>query len=346
MIAATFERSKKPFEPYIGFILIALAWMSLSSVFSMAHTWLTMTAASREELLFYVSTYQGALRDAQVHGVALMMILGVSLRIVPSMFRLPAISMRRQCVALALFALGVAAEVSFFIAFRWTESPILAGGLYVSWLALAAGVVTIVSVWRPCHAFPAADRSAKFVRAAYLWLVISFAMLLLIPVHQLISGLPFSHAYYGAIRHAITVGFISMMIVGIGSKVIPSLRGFNARKMSPLWGPFILLNTGCALRVITQSLTDFHPGFFKVIGVSGTLEVLALGWWGITMIVLLCRRGNVANAPVQVNIDAPRLRSNQAGQAAIRACSCCSACAADAEPTAEDRARQSESVFS
>ena len=332
MVLATFERSRKRFEPYVGFILAAVAWLALSSVFSMAHTWATMTAANREELLFYVSTYQGALRHAQIHGAAMLMIIGVSLRIMPQLFQLPRISKLRQFIALALLTLGVAAEVSFFIAFRWTESPVLAACLYGSWVMLTAGVITIVSVWRPCRAFASVDRSTKFVRAAFLWLVISFGMLLLIPVHQMVSGLGFSHAYYGAIRHAITVGFVSMMIVGVGSKVIPALRGFNfnAAGASQFWGPFILLNTGCALRVITQTLTDFQPLFFKVIGVSGTLEVLALGWWGISMLVLLFRRGVERAELVRVSVDVPSI----ALQADKAAGACCSACACRVAPPA------------
>jgi hypothetical protein len=35
----------------------------------------------------------------------------------------------------------------------------------------------------------------------------------------------FSHAYYGAVRHAITVGFISLMIVGVAG---PAARGSRA----------------------------------------------------------------------------------------------------------------------
>jgi hypothetical protein len=115
-------------------------------------------------------------------------------------------------------------------------------------------------------------------------------MLLALPGYQAISGIPFSHAYYGAIRHAITVGFISLMIMGFAAKVVPTLNGIDTRTLSPLWGPFILVNLGCFLRVSTQTLTDWHPGFFAVIGVSGTLEVAGLTWWG-TGLIRIMRQG-------------------------------------------------------
>jgi hypothetical protein len=136
------------------------------------------------------------------------------------------------------------------------------------------------------------DRSLKFLRVAYLWLLVSLAMLLLLPVYQRVllpifaptsaaAELGFSHAYYGAIRHAITVGFISMMIVGVAAKVVPTLNGLDVRALPRLWTPFLLLNAGCSLRVLGQTLTDFVPQSFVVMGMSGTLEVLGLLLWGV-----------------------------------------------------------------
>jgi uncharacterized protein involved in response to NO len=115
-------------------------------------------------------------------------------------------------------------------------------------------------------------------------------MLLLLPLHQAISGIPFSHAFYGAIRHAITVGFISMMIMGFAAKVVPTLNGVDPAKLPKLWGPFVLINTGCFLRCFLQTMTDVHPAFFKFVGISGVLEVSALAWWGVGLIGIM-RRG-------------------------------------------------------
>jgi hypothetical protein len=56
----------------------------------------------------------------------------------------------------------------------------------------------------------------------------------------------FSHAYYGATRHAITVGFVSLMIVGVAAKVVPVLRGADARRLTGLWVPFVLRRPGWA----------------------------------------------------------------------------------------------------
>lgn len=273
--------------PYVGFAVMALVWFIAMSVMCVWHMYMTMTAPTREKLLWYVATYQAPLRDLQIHGLALFMILGVSIRMLPALFGVPAISNRRAWWALGILTAAVVGESILFIAYRWTHNHALAAALLVPWLMLTVGVAMVVLPWKLWRPMPDADRSAKFVRMAYAWLSMSLVMLLLLPVYQAVSGIPFSHAYYGAIRHAITVGFISLMIMGFAAKVVPTLNGVDTRTLSSLWGPFILINVGCFLRVSTQTLTDWHPGFFAIVGLSGTLEVAALAWWGIGLVRIM-----------------------------------------------------------
>jgi len=296
-IVSAFERRRAPLEPAFLFMLAAVGWFVLSAVFSAAHTWMSVTATDREKLLEVISTYQAALRDMQIHGVALTLILGVSLKILPGMFGLPKITDRRAMLILALVTLAVAGETSFFIASRWGEMYILAGVMYLFWIMLAVGVGAIVVKWQPWRPLPRDDsRSGKFIRAAYLWLAISLAMLLLMPLVQVLLGTPFSHAYYGAARHAITVGFISMMIMGIAAKFVPAMRGVAWRALSALRVPFILVNIGCALRVILQIGTDVHPLAFTLVGVSSVLEVVGFGWWGLEIVRIMLGRVHDASA--------------------------------------------------
>jgi hypothetical protein len=252
-----------------------------------------MTAASPEALVGFVATYQAPLRDLEIHGLALFMILGVALRMLPLVFELPPVGERRARWALALLTTAVAAEVVAFLGYRFTGNRAYAAGLVLAWAMLAAGAGLVVLPWRPWRPFPARDRSGKFVRAAFGWLGVSLAMLLFLPAYQAASGLAFSHAYYGAARHAVTVGFVSLMIMGMAAKVVPTLNGVDPRRLSGLWGPFVLVNAGCALRAVMQILTDWTPAAFAPIGVSGTLEVAGLAWWGLGLIGII-RRGMAA----------------------------------------------------
>jgi hypothetical protein len=162
-------------------------------------------------------------------------------------------------------------------------------------------VTALVWDWHIFSPMSEADRSLKFLRAAYVWLFVSLAMLVLLPAYQFgllawaapdsaAVRLGFSHAYYGAIRHAITVGFISLMIVGVAAKVVPTLNGVDVHALSGLWGPFLLINAGCFLRVSAQTLTDFTPIAFPVAGVSGALETLGLAWWGTHLWLIMAVR--------------------------------------------------------
>jgi hypothetical protein len=297
-ILVTFRRSKAKLEPYIGFVLMAVFWFIAQAALDVWHTYATMSAATAQELVWHISTYQAPLRDMQIHGLALFMILGVSIRMLPALFELPPVPERRAWRALVVLTLAVVGESVVFVAYRWSGNHALAGLLMVPWLLLAIGCATIAGPWRLWRPLPVADRSGKFVRAAYGWLGVSLVMLLLLPVYLAVSGIPFSHAYYGAVRHAITVGFISLMIMGMAAKVVPTLNGVDVRTLSPLWGPFLLVNAGCLLRVSLQTLTDWHPAFFAAVGVSGVLEVIGLGWWGahLARIMLVGARFDAAAA--------------------------------------------------
>jgi len=143
--------------------------------------------------------------------------------------------------------------------------------------------------WRLWRQLPEPDRTGKFVRAAYAWLGVSLAMLLLTPAYQWLAGVDFSHAYFGATRHAITVGFVSLMIMGMAAKVVPTLNGVDPRTLSSLRVPFLLVNLGCVLRVTMQVATDWTDAAYAPIGLSGTLEVAGLAWWGLGLAGLIWR---------------------------------------------------------
>jgi hypothetical protein len=257
-----------------------------------------LTARTTLDLIWYVATYQLPLRDLQIHGLALFMILGVSLRMLPALFGLPTISDRRAWWALDLMTTGLLGAVGLYLLYRWTGNRALAAGLVLPWSMLAAGAALVVLPWRPWRPFPERDRSGKFVRAAYGWLALSMAMLLLLPAYQLARGDGFSHAYLGATRHAITVGFVSLMIMGMAAKVVPTLNGVDPRTLSDLRGPFLLVNLGCCLRVLTQVLTDWFGDIYPVLGLSGTFEVAGLAWWGTGLIRLIRAGGRTASPEV------------------------------------------------
>jgi hypothetical protein len=292
VIGVTWWRSGKRLAVYDYFIASSLFWFVAQAIYEALYLCALAGAPGREEMLALVKTWQGPLREIQIHGFALLMILGVSQRLLHHMFDFPAPSPHVAGQALIALNLAVLGEVLGLV-LMGTIGRGFVLLWYLSVLVLAGSVCYLVKDWKIFGGGkPAGERSLKFLRTAYVWLFISLAMLVLVPVYQRVilpvlapeSGavqLGFSHAYYGAIRHAITVGFISLMIMGVAAKVVPTLNGVAPAALPSLWGPFLLVNAGCGLRVAGQTLTDFLPASFAITGLSGLLEVAGLFWWGL-----------------------------------------------------------------
>jgi len=291
IVVSTLRGSPKRLEFYDAYILAALLWFIVQAVYETVYFAATIQAADRLHLFRLVATWQGPLRDVQIHGFALLMILGVSQRMFHYFYGLPAPHARRSVIALVGLNLAVVGEAAGLILMQ-TAGHAWASLWYSSVLVLTASAAYLVSDWHIFSRTSEPDRSFKFLRTAYVWLFVSLTMLVLLPTYQFAvlprfaaeshaAHIGFSHAYYGAIRHAITVGFVSLMIMGVAGKVVPTLAGRDARRLNRLWLPFVLVNAGCALRVSMQTLTDFTASAYPIAGVSGLLELTGLAIWGI-----------------------------------------------------------------
>ena len=313
-LVLTYRRRQVEAHGSDALIFSALGWLLVSVLASTAYSAALLASPSEEAMLGMVATWQAALRDIQIHGIAVIMILGVSMRLLPGLFGAPRVGSARAVRACVVLNIAVAGEAALLVLSQAFESVVLQGAVYLMWILLTAGVLMIALPFRLWRPFPKPDRSSKFIRAAYAWLAISLLMLLAFPLYIALSGEPFSHAYYGAIRHAITVGFISLMIMGVASRVVGNLNGIDTRILTQLWGPFVLVNLGCGLRVGLQTATDWHPAFFNVVGVSGVLELVGLAWWALTIALLIVRPGRALDRTW-------RLRRNDAEVSP--GCGCC-----------------------
>jgi hypothetical protein len=279
------------------YILAATAWFVLQALYDAFLFGLTTTAADPTELASRITRFQPPLRDLQIHGFALLMVLGVSQRYLPGMIGLPRLNEKVANVLLIVLNLAIAGEVAGFLGAKFLGAQAWSPVRALSHAVLAAGAAVLTWKMGVLHAPAEPDRSVKFLRAAYGWLLLSLAMLALYPAYLTLLDRGDSHAYLGASRHAITVGFISLMILGVSAKVVPTLNGVAASTLPGLWWPFLLVNTGCALRVGFQTLTDFFPGAFPIAGVSGTFEVAGFALWGGHLLAVMAGRYSPTAAP-------------------------------------------------
>lgn len=287
-IVMTARQAKKP-ENYDRFVYAALGWFLLAALANPVIFKLFELPGGREQLLFNLATFNIPYRDVQLLGLAVVMILGVSLRLLPHAYGLREPSRAWQSflfwgvngsllAGIVLFIAGMAGRNHWLLTIHWLTTFVL--------LAVAIGTPR---QYRLFGAVPEneRDRGLKFIRAAYVWFILATAMLVFTPIYNFAiyravtgSHVPFSHAFFGAYRHALTVGFIMMMIVGVSSKVVPTLSGVDVRRANSLWPTFLLLNLGNLTRVSSQIATDFFPSAYSVMGFSGFIEVVGLTLWG------------------------------------------------------------------
>ena len=291
-IVKTAHQAKKP-EVYDRFVYAALFWFAVAAVANPIIFNLFEFPGSREQLLFNLATFNIPYRDVQLIGIAVMMILGVSLRFLPHAYGLREPSKAwRDFLVWGVNAALIVGSISFIAGMTMGNRSLL----MIQWLC--AVVLLIVALGNPRQfrlfgVVPESerDRGLKFIRAAFVWFILATAMLVFVPIYNFgiympITGsrVPFSHAFFGAYRHAVTVGFIMMMIVGVSSKVVPTLSGVDVRRARSLWPTFILLNVGNSMRVSFQIATDFTPSAYPIMGVSGFIEVVGLSLWAYELV--------------------------------------------------------------
>jgi uncharacterized protein involved in response to NO len=270
--------------PWQRYLAHGTAWLVAASLLNLAHAW-NLVEGPRFEVdawlnVPYLSVF--------LVGFVTFWILGVSLRTLPVFMGLEdrPVFAAGLVWPLSLTVAGLAIGEGLFLRNGGTAARVLFG---VSGLLLPLGLALFtlaLGVLRPVRQVlePEVDRGyEKYVRLAYAWLLLAGGMLFVFSIVTL-RGAPLDHAYVGAYRHALTVGFITTMMIGMAQRIVPVFRGV------PLWSPrlrewiFWLLAVGNVMRVLFQSLSAAaDPAWLRLAGVSGLLELSALVLFAINL---------------------------------------------------------------
>jgi hypothetical protein len=280
-------RTGGPLRTYERFVLASVFWFIASLAFSLALFVRIDASADFGALVANVATYQESLRIIQMFGAIGLIVLGVMLRFAPAVFgfRDPGSRLFRR-MFLVVNAGIVIAAVAFPLAMlaRREEIALLSEnawrGVYgLGVLLIAGGFLAMAAGFAPWRRPTLNDRSVKFVRAAMLWLAISLLLLLLEPLFITLVLGGFGHGYHSGMRHAFTIGFMTMMIVAVTAKVVPTLNGVDPSRLRGLWGVFALLNVALVWRVAGEIAGDFDPALLKGLHWSASLTTVALLLW-------------------------------------------------------------------
>jgi uncharacterized protein involved in response to NO len=170
---------------------------------------------------------------------------------------------------------------------------ILSAAGYVE-LAMTVVALAAIAACLSLNIFSASVRPPKilgvhptfptFVRFAYGWLLISAALSLTAAFFDQ------HHGWWGASRHAITVGFVSTMVLAIGQRVLPAFAGMKVLYSSKLmFASLLLLQVGCALRVSGQAVAyeGISQFAWQVLPYSAVLEMTAVSLFAVNMLLTL-----------------------------------------------------------
>jgi hypothetical protein len=112
-----------------------------------------------------------------------------------------------------------------------------------------------------------------FVRLAYVWLLAASLLGVAAALWDSSGGI------WGASRHALTVGFVAVMVFSIGQRILPAFAGMRLLWSTRLmFAGLFLLVTGCSLRVPCELLAyqGYADWAWSVLPISAILELAGI----------------------------------------------------------------------
>lgn len=227
-------------------------------------------AAVRDDftgLVRVVSTWQQPLRNLQVHGMALFLLIPLARIVFPA--EAPD-STRKQSWCIGLLLAAVIAEMTFFLAYRLGDNHVFAALLLGPWALLLAVTTLMTAPWRWWTRGDDDTESRGFLRAACFWLAISLVMHLCLRPYNVALGAKFSHAYFAAMGQATALGFVMQMLMALTTRLAEPAR----RR-----GLLVLINLGVAAQVGALIGTDWNRAWSIVLAGAGIVQAVALALW-------------------------------------------------------------------
>lgn len=284
---------------------LAFAWVidrTLASGQAPAHfgpwlragaAWLVVAAALALAGAAGVNALQPAVWEAALYGFAASWILGFSLRLLPAFMGIGA-APRARLLACIAYQAAVAIWVLGAVLDAWWRVPMLraAGGGALS--VATAGVVWRLGVFgaRPAPRRPVDRGFEKFVFAGYAWLLIAVACGPAWSAAAAVTGAPMPALVVDFARHALTLGFLTQMVFGIATRILPVFSG--KALWSPRWreGAFYLLNAAVLVRGFEVVVELGGPAaVWPWIALSGGLGFAAFAAFAVNLAMTLAGRG-------------------------------------------------------
>lgn len=269
-------------EVYEGYLAAGIAWLgvaALHQVVAAAYLW----AADSRVLPVRLDE---PLLTAFLLGFVVLTVLGVSARTLPVFLGLRAA--RLALLRAALWALnpGVAA-VALALGLSDGATPALSRWLLLAGQTLVlAGVLAFVAGLRlleprasqvPDLAAQNIPRSFQgFVRVAYVWLLAAAAIWAFLALRAAAFGQGTLMTESSAGRHALALGFVTLMVIGMATRIVPVFRGSPLFSAGLQRAAFWLVLASVALRVALELGWGYGSRLDPLLSASGVLGFLGM----------------------------------------------------------------------
>jgi hypothetical protein len=251
------------------FFVVAIAFVAAQGVWLAGHIG-TAAPVSLTEPFYFAALYGFLL--AWIYGFGnrvVSMFLGVG----PAARGTPEVTLALQIGALALSLASYIPGMALRPALLLRDT-----GLVLAALSALVYLAGNGFLWRratfPAMRAPGAPTAA--IRCAFgclgLWALLELAAVVL----SRVTAIPAQNLWWSdAARHLFTIGFLTLLIVGMSLRILPVFSG------KPLWSPrlayatYALLLAGAGMRLL-QYPAAFHPVFYRIGSWMGVPVVVAL----------------------------------------------------------------------
>jgi hypothetical protein len=242
-------------------------------------------------LAVFLIEYQSAAEDLMLFGFIAAISVAMSSRLFPLTFRIQLPSPRWLKISAAFLAVGLVLTLAEGLEFAFASSsvsrPGLAALVYAVGLLDGAAGVRVFQARKPIAGNQPAyriteDPAAVGVVSAYFWAVVSAVFLLLFSLHQFGVHVPFSLAEKNLARHTAGAGFMTLLILSVGWKMLPGFSGGSPRARSLVWAAVVLGNLAALLRILPALLSasissgrNWSLVCFPLAGIAGLGTIVA-----------------------------------------------------------------------
>jgi hypothetical protein len=246
-------------------------------------------AAADEGPGVYLRAHRILIIELAVFGFAMNSIYGFGQMLLPGLLRLGQPKHLALALALWLHNLGTA-TICLTTAQVWPDSLAVFGSALIAAGALtyACGQKAFLGRARQ------SDRAEQgqplldiYVPLAFFWLIVSLLMLTAGHAQQASSGVVMTHAYVGALRHALTVGFMTTLILGVGQRMLPVLEHKVLALPGLVLPILVLIGIGNLIRVSSELGAMAWPTAHRVMPVSALVEWMALALFTVNTVATI-----------------------------------------------------------